>query len=81
MDQSHVDQLRTRFDVDPRKIVWLGDFDPEPVKTRAIPDPYGGDATVFEGCYRRIARCSARLAAALRPTAAAVAPHTHPRAR
>ena len=35
----------------------LGDFDPEPVSTRAIPDPYGRPVEEFIACYRRIDQC------------------------
>ncbi len=35
----------------------LGDFDPEPVTTRAIADPYGRQVGEFVECYRRIDRC------------------------
>lgn len=40
----------------------LGDFDPEPVSTRAIPDPYGGSLATFLACYRQIDRCVAAVA-------------------
>jgi low molecular weight protein-tyrosine phosphatase len=43
----------------------LGDFDPEPIATRAIADPYGRSLEEFAECYRRLDRCVAMLAATL----------------
>ena len=46
-------------------IMLLGDFDPEPISTRAIPDPYGRSVEAFVAVYRRIDRCVAVAARAL----------------
>jgi protein-tyrosine-phosphatase len=43
----------------------LGDFDPEPISTRGIPDPYGRSLGAFVRCYGRVDRCVATLAAAM----------------
>lgn len=47
------------------RIVVLGDFDPAPIATRAIPDPFGKSVETFADCYQRIDRCIAALLAAL----------------
>ena len=66
MERCHVRQVRSQFGTDRRRIVLLGDFDPDPIETRALVDPYGGDTSVFEASYERIERCVRELAAAIR---------------
>lgn len=44
-----------------RPILVLGDLDPDRVGRRAIADPFGGGADAFDGAFRRIDRCLARL--------------------
>ena len=39
------------------RLVLLGDLDPEPIRTRAIRDPYRQSADVFKEVYARIDRC------------------------
>lgn len=41
----------------PVSIEILGDFDPAPVRERAIPDPYGGPDSTFDDVFDRIDRC------------------------
>jgi protein-tyrosine-phosphatase len=65
MEQQHVRELLSRFRVQRRRIVLLGDFDPQPISTRAVPDPYGGDLGVFHACYERIERCARALASGI----------------
>jgi protein-tyrosine-phosphatase len=43
------------------RIVVLGDFDPEPIERRAIPDPVEKPVEAFRSCYARIERCVALL--------------------
>lgn len=74
MERRHVRDLRARFDVEPRRIVYLGDFDPHRIEMRDVPDPYGGSSTVFEACFERIDRCAHRLAAAIRDSTRPAAP-------
>lgn len=45
-------------------ILILGDLDPDPVERRAILDPYGKSAEVFEATYHRMVRCLEELARA-----------------
>jgi len=57
--------LRARHELRGR-VVLLGDLDPEPVATRAVPDPVEQPAEVFRACYDRIDRCIGALAASWR---------------
>lgn len=43
------------------RVFLLGDFDPEPVGRRAIPDPFGKPREVFEEVYARLERCVGEL--------------------
>jgi protein-tyrosine phosphatase len=38
-------------------VLLLGDFDPEPIATRAIRDPVDGPPELFEEVYNRLERC------------------------
>ena len=42
-------------------IVLLGDFDPGPIRTRTIIDPWDGGPADFDACYERIERCAGVL--------------------
>jgi protein-tyrosine phosphatase len=44
------------------RIELLGDLDPEPIRQRAVLDPFRQPADVFRACYDRIDRCVAALA-------------------
>ncbi len=46
-------------------LVVLGDLDPGPIETRAVRDPIGQAAAVFEATYNRIDRCVGELVAAM----------------
>lgn len=48
-----------------RRVLLLGDLDPEPVATREIVDPFGRPGTVLLDSYRRIVRCVDALLRAL----------------
>jgi protein-tyrosine phosphatase len=65
MDERQQEVLMRRFGVPEAKVLVLGDFDPNPIETRAIPDPYGNPAEVFRACYARIDRCLDALLAVL----------------
>ena len=43
------------------RIFLLGDFDPEPIERRAIPDPVEKPVEAFRSCYARIERCTSLL--------------------
>ncbi|CAN5897455.1 hypothetical protein BH23GEM9_BH23GEM9_31800 [soil metagenome] len=64
MDPRQRRGLVRRFGSASRVLV-LGDFDPAPIETRAVRDPYSHPAAVFEDVYERIERCVAVLAAQL----------------
>jgi protein-tyrosine phosphatase len=60
MEHEHLRRLR-RVGIPEDDILILGDLDPEPVDRRAILDPYGRSAEIFEARYRRIERCLTAL--------------------
>ncbi len=43
------------------RTVLLGDLDPRPITTRAIPDPVNQPVEAFRSCYARVERCSRAL--------------------
>ena len=49
-------------------VLALGDLDPQPIRQRTIPDPWGRDQTAFDESFARVERCVASLIEAL-PTA------------
>ena len=51
--------------LDPTKVFWLGDFDPEWAGKRAIIDPWGRGEAFFAATFDRIDRCVAEVAAVL----------------
>ena len=53
----HAERLRHEFGPMPAPIVLLGDFDPEPIDTRTIVDPFGRSLAAFEATFDRIDRC------------------------
>jgi len=70
MDAIQGRKLRAMFRLPTRRLALLGDFDPEPISTRAILDPVEQPIDVFRTCYARIERCVDALAAALGSPAA-----------
>jgi len=57
MDGQQASAIHHQYGVATRRIVVLGDLDPEPIKTRAIKDPVEQPRPVFEESYDRIDRC------------------------
>jgi protein-tyrosine-phosphatase len=55
-----------RFGRARRDVLLLGDFDPQPIDTRAIRDPVDQPLEVFEETYARIERCVRELGRAIR---------------
>lgn len=45
------------LDQPPEKVALLGDLDPDPIETRAIPDPFGRSREVMDSVLDRIERC------------------------
>jgi protein-tyrosine phosphatase len=66
MDAPQRRDLCDRFGRHPRDVLLLGDFDPQPIRTRAIQDPIEQPLAVYEQVYARIERCAAALAGVLR---------------
>ena len=65
MQVSHARAARDYFGAPRRRIVLLGDCDPEPIARRSIADPMSGTAVDFDACYARIERCALVLADSL----------------
>jgi hypothetical protein len=57
MMQHHAARILARTGYSGPPVVVLGDFDPLPVRTRTIADPWRGTPDVFDECYGRIFRC------------------------
>jgi protein-tyrosine-phosphatase len=60
-------RVEARLGASPARVLVLGDLDPEPIESRAIPDPYGHDVEFFIRTYDRIDRCVAELERQLAP--------------
>jgi protein-tyrosine-phosphatase len=65
MEEWHAVRVERSFGIDRRRILLLGDLDPEPVSSRSIVDPVGGSPELFTEVYDRIERCVAELARGL----------------
>jgi protein-tyrosine phosphatase len=65
MDAAQRQALRERFGQPSQDVLILGDLDPWPVQSRAIPDPVVQSSELCESVYRRIERCVVALTAAL----------------
>jgi protein-tyrosine-phosphatase len=53
------------FGVEAKRVIVLGDLDPEAIETRTIRDPIGQSEAVFAASYSRIERCLDGLVSAL----------------
>ncbi len=65
MDQAQWRRLGPWLGANPPRILLLGDFDPEPIATRAIRDPVDGPPELFEEVYNRLERCLGTVVGAL----------------
>jgi protein-tyrosine phosphatase len=65
MDQTQRRRLKQRLGAKPALVLLLGDFDPEPITTRAIRDPVDGPLELFEEVYNRLERCLGTMLGAL----------------
>lgn len=66
MDRGQRTAIRRQYQVG-GDVVLLGDFDPQPIETRAVRDPYGQDEAVFDRVYERVDRCVDLLLRSLPP--------------
>jgi len=57
MDARQERMVCERFGRTPADVMLLGDFDPDPIVTRAIHDPVEQPLAAFEQSYARIERC------------------------
>ena len=78
MDARQRRTLSDVFGVSPRRILVLGDCDPEPIDRRGIPDPITGTSLDFDACYARIERCVTALVAILEAARSARSESTTP---
>lgn len=67
MEREQERRVRAEYAADPRRILQLGDLDPEPISSRDILDPYGLSLEVFGTTYARLDRCIGALINALPP--------------
>lgn len=65
MDRTQRRRLRPLLGANAPRILLLGDFDPEPIATRAIRDPVDGPPELFEEVYNRLERCLGTVVGAL----------------
>ena len=75
MEAYQVEQVYERFGRR-RGVVVLGDFDPQPIATRAIVDPWNKPREIFVASYARIDRCLLALSASVHAAVRARAPET-----
>jgi len=73
MDLGQRRAVCERFGRNPRDVFLLGDFDPLPIRTRAVRDPVERPLAVFDEVYERLERCSMALADAISAPLAAAA--------
>lgn len=61
MEAVQRDQITLWYGADARRVVVLGDLDPEPIDTRTVHDPIFQPLPAFSETYSRIDRCVAEL--------------------
>jgi protein-tyrosine-phosphatase len=61
MEAVQRDQVTLWYGAAPRRVVVLGDLDPQPIETRTVRDPILQPLQVFSDTYARIDRCVAEL--------------------
>lgn len=67
MDTAQRDAIRSLAASEPSfsaAVLVLGDFDPQPIRTRRILDPIDLPREVFDECYARVERCVREAAGA-----------------
>jgi len=68
MDTAQRRMICERFGAPARNVLLLGDFDPAPIESRSIQDPWEQGPDVCEAVYGRIDDCVGSFARALRST-------------
>jgi protein-tyrosine-phosphatase len=61
MDAGQAKAVTARYSPTSRRVLVLGDLDPDSISTREIIDPFGQERAVFDACYDRIDRCATEL--------------------
>lgn len=65
MDPRQRQAIEERFEPPHGSVVLLGDFDPKPIRRRAVLDPINQPEAMFDAVYGRIDRCVRTLADAI----------------
>jgi protein-tyrosine-phosphatase len=65
MSPAQEAEICRRFDYPGRRVLVLGDLDPEPIRTREVADPWNQPHQVLEESTLRVTRCVRELVAAL----------------
>lgn len=65
MEQWQADRMVHELGAPLKRLLVLGDLDPDSVDSRTIADPYGLDIPFFEKTYDRLDRCVAALVRAI----------------
>ncbi|MEO5588651.1 MAG: hypothetical protein ABIS03_03615, partial [Gemmatimonadaceae bacterium] len=63
MEPAQAGRVESLLTLPGKRILILGDIDPEPIDRRRIADPWNGDRAAFDASYARIDRCVRELAA------------------
>ena len=67
MERGHAKICRDEFQADSRRILLLGDLDPDLPRRRGVPDPWGCSREDFEDAFDRIDRCLNELSLLTEP--------------
>ena len=65
MDPGQARAVTARYSRKVRRVLVLGDLDPQPIAARGIVDPYGRGPKTYDESYDRIDRCVDQLVRAL----------------
>jgi protein-tyrosine phosphatase len=67
MSPAQEAEICRRFDYPSRRVLVLGDLDPEPIRTREVADPWNQPHQVLEESTLRVSRCVRVLVTELAP--------------
>ena len=65
MSPAQAEEIRRRFEYPSRRVLVLGDLDPEPIRSREVADPWNQPHQVLEESTLRVSRCVRELVSAL----------------